>query len=372
MSGEQKRKHCDTDYSDENDFTTARAQNVGLELTPTTLVTKSSSRTTSRTQLSTKYPHMENPPQELNDSGVADDCDHPHAKYDPSIKNNVCSPHRVHAFSGAVTKAEAKRYVKSSPHDHGSTSFPPRRRIPHSDVMSLHYVDAIYAKNLERESRYLLNTHPPRKLNMSMRTVVVDWMIEIQTSFRLHEETLFLAVDILDRYFAANEQESRYEYQCCGATALWITSKFIEVLPPELADFEYVCAGLYSRDHFIAKELKMLTALQFLVMSATPLDFISIYAIVLQLSLEGMALAEYMITLPLQEARFYGLRPSLRGAAAAHIASKTCGGTGWTEEHSQIFRIEYRHVFAAAERLKELAEEQPSQYLNARKKFLDP
>eukprot|EP00043_Microstomoeca_roanoka_P014939 m.148902 g.148902 ORF g.148902 m.148902 type:complete len:411 (+) comp16147_c0_seq2:1212-2444(+) len=306
------------------------------------------------------------------------------------VRNKICSPHRVQPFHGAQHKAEARRSMpqpgpsskqaSAAPSSPTSPSKPTSQAapapqldaVPHSDIMSLTYVDAIYATNLEKEKNCALDPKPHPALNLSMRTIVIDWMIEIQISFKLKEETLFTAVDIFDRYLAKKPREIKQEFQCCGATALWIASKFIEVLPPELADFEYVCANLYPRQHFLEKELDMLSTLDFRIMTVTPLDFLSIYGIVLQLDAEGMAIAEYLITLPLQESKFYGVRPSIRAASAAHIASKTRNGSGWLQDHSQLFKLDHTTVMMVVLQLLGLTDDKPKKYLNARTKFSTP
>ena len=38
-----------------------------------------------------------------------------------------------------------------------------------------------------------------KELQWKMRGILVDWLIEVHTKFRLLPETLFLAVNIIDR-----------------------------------------------------------------------------------------------------------------------------------------------------------------------------
>ena len=44
-----------------------------------------------------------------------------------------------------------------------------------------------------------------------MRAVLVDWLVEVQLQFKLLQETLFITVDIVDRYLAIEGKTvSRY------------------------------------------------------------------------------------------------------------------------------------------------------------------
>lgn len=40
-------------------------------------------------------------------------------------------------------------------------------------------------------------------INESMRAILVDWLIDVHLKFKLLNETLFLTVNIIDRYLSA-------------------------------------------------------------------------------------------------------------------------------------------------------------------------
>ena len=58
-----------------------------------------------------------------------------------------------------------------------------------------------------------------------MRTILVDWLIEVQENFALFHETLYLAVQIMDHYLSQKIVKREY-LQLVGATAMLIASKF--------------------------------------------------------------------------------------------------------------------------------------------------
>lgn len=65
-------------------------------------------------------------------------------------------------------------------------------------------------------------------INSSMRTILIDWLVEVQENFELFHETLYLSVKIVDRYLERKEVKKEY-LQLVGATAMLIAAKF-EVL----------------------------------------------------------------------------------------------------------------------------------------------
>ena len=70
-------------------------------------------------------------------------------------------------------------------------------------------------------------SHQP-DITAAMRTILVDWLIEVQENFELFHETLYLAVKLADLYLMKREVKREY-LQLVGATCMLIAAKF-EVL----------------------------------------------------------------------------------------------------------------------------------------------
>lgn len=60
-----------------------------------------------------------------------------------------------------------------------------------------------------------------------MRKTLVLWMIEVHKEYHLRPETLYLAVNILDR-FCSMDLIERHNFQLLGTTALWVAAKYEE------------------------------------------------------------------------------------------------------------------------------------------------
>lgn len=65
-------------------------------------------------------------------------------------------------------------------------------------------------------------------INASMRTILIDWLVEVQENFELFHETLYIAVRLVDTYLSRKEVKREY-LQLVGATCMLIAAKF-EVL----------------------------------------------------------------------------------------------------------------------------------------------
>ena len=63
------------------------------------------------------------------------------------------------------------------------------------------------------------------ELTRGMRAILVDWMVEIQESFELNHETLYLAVKLVDLYLA-KKPVKREMLQLIGATSIFVACKY--------------------------------------------------------------------------------------------------------------------------------------------------
>lgn len=72
------------------------------------------------------------------------------------------------------------------------------------------------------------------EINEKMRAILIDWLIQVHHKFELSPETLYLTINIIDRYLAS-KTTSRRELQLVGMSAMLIASKYEEIWAPEVA-----------------------------------------------------------------------------------------------------------------------------------------
>jgi hypothetical protein len=106
------------------------------------------------------------------------------------------------------------------------------------------YSDEIfeYMGKLEEESmpgeRYV---EGQREINWEMRQTLVDWLLQVHLRYHLLPETLWIAVNIVDR-FLTKRVVSLVKLQLVGVTAMFIAAKYEEIVAPRL-----VAQGLVSQ-----------------------------------------------------------------------------------------------------------------------------
>ena len=111
------------------------------------------------------------------------------------------------------------------------------------------YVQDMYEHFLAKElSTFVCPVYMEKQphINERMRSILVDWLVEVHLKFDMVPETLYLTVNLIDRYLERKEV-SRSKLQLVGATSLLLASKYEEIYPPKLRDFVYICDHAYTR-----------------------------------------------------------------------------------------------------------------------------
>ena len=86
-----------------------------------------------------------------------------------------------------------------------------------------------------------------------MRIVLINWLVDVHYKMELIPETLFLTVNIIDRYLS-KVNIHRNKLQLIGIVALMIACKFEEMLSPETSDFSKITDNTFSVKRIIDME----------------------------------------------------------------------------------------------------------------------
>ena len=157
-------------------------------------------------------------------------------------------------------------------------------------------------------------------VNDKMRAILIDWLVDVHLKFKLMPETLFLTVNLIDRFLEA-KQVTRKHLQLVGVTAMLVASKYEEIWAPEVRDFVYISDRAYNRDQILNMEKIMLNVLRFNLTVPTHLHFFQrfIKAAGVVDEPEVVAYATYLMELALPD---YGmLRFPYSKIAAAAVAA---------------------------------------------------
>lgn len=102
---------------------------------------------------------------------------------------------------------------------------------------------------------------------------MVEWIIDVHRKFRLMSETLYVTINIVDRYLSL-KQIKKSELHLLGVTALLISTKYEEIYPPELKDLLSVSENKFTKQEVLKMEAKILSTLDFDFMYPSSLRFL--------------------------------------------------------------------------------------------------
>ncbi|KAG6532941.1 hypothetical protein ZIOFF_006801 [Zingiber officinale] len=163
-----------------------------------------------------------------------------------------------------------------------------------------------------------------KDINANMRSILIEWLVEIAEEYRMVPDTLYLTVNYIDRYLSGNEI-NRQELQLLGAACMLIAAKYEEACAPEGEDLCYMTDNTYSIDELLQMEFKVLTYLKFEMTVPTAKCFLRRFVRAAQGSdelptLQLEFLASYVAELSLLEYSMLRYAPSLVAASAVFLA----------------------------------------------------
>ena len=208
------------------------------------------------------------------------------------------------------------------------------------------YFDDICIELNNKEEQYLPDANYMSKqkdINHRMRAILIDWLVDVHLKYKMVPQTLYIAVNLIDRYLSMNEA-SRINLQLVGVASMFIASKYEEIYPPELKDFVYITDNAYVKSEVLDMESKMLSSLSFDITFPTQWSFLEIFRKKLDLDQKTFYLAWFLMELSLINYKMLKFKLSQIAASALFIAIKSVNfynkadfekSTGYTEDSVQ-------------------------------------
>ena len=172
-------------------------------------------------------------------------------------------------------------------------------------------------------------------LEWKMRGILVDWLIEVHTRFHLLPETLFLTINIIDRFLSAKVVQLD-RLQLVGVTAMFIASKYEEVLSPHVANFRHVADDGFTEQEILSAERYILAALNYDLSYPNPMNFLRRISKADSYDIQTRTLGKYLMEISLLDHQFMEYRPSHVAAAAMYLARIVLDRSSWVSKASSI------------------------------------
>lgn len=189
----------------------------------------------------------------------------------------------------------------------------------------------------------------PHGRHREMRQTLVDWLLQVHMRYHMLPETLWIAVNIVDR-FLTKRVVSLIKLQLVGVTAMFIAAKYEEVLAPSVEEFVYMTDKGYSREEILKGERIVLQTLEFRVSPyCSPYSWVRRISKADDYDIQTRTLSKFLMEVTLLDHRFLRARPSLIAAVGMYCARRMLGGnwddafvfySGFTEQ-----QLEQGHAY---------------------------
>ena len=161
------------------------------------------------------------------------------------------------------------------------------------------YLDEIYINLLLDEKKFKNKINPEyfsfqKSINYKMRSILIDWIIEIHFYFKFLKKTLFQTVYIIDAYLSKKNIDKKF-LQLLGVASLLISCKENEIIYPSLNKLIQLTDNAFTISELKNMEIKIMKTLNFDILSPTAEEFFEINAEFFNFSDEHMCVGEYFL-----------------------------------------------------------------------------
>lgn len=157
------------------------------------------------------------------------------------------------------------------------------------------------------------------KLDWRMRGILVDWLIEVHARFKLLPETLFLAINILDR-FLSRKLVQVDKLQLVGVGAMFLAAKYEEVLSPHVSSFRHVSDDGFTDEEILNAERYLLLNIDYDLSYPNPLNFLRRISKPDGYDVEARTLGKYLLETSIVDHRLMRYPGSQIAAAAMYLS----------------------------------------------------
>ena len=179
-----------------------------------------------------------------------------------------------------------------------------------------------YLLSLEKQPCFVISRHFLKHQVEAMdqyRQVLVDWLVGVSSHFHLLQETLFLAIEILDRYLQ-KALVNKKQLQLVGVTSLWVAAKYEEIYPPTVSEFAHMTDNTFKDRDVREMEKLILKATDYRLSKPISLRFLRRYSKVADADIREHNLAKYILECGVHIASTSCIDPSRRAAAALYLS----------------------------------------------------
>jgi len=165
-------------------------------------------------------------------------------------------------------------------------------------------------------------------INWAMRSTLVDWIISVHMHFRFLPETLFLAVNVLDR-FLSKRLANMDKLQLVGAASLLIAAKAEEMYTPSVDQIVAISDRAFTDGELLKAEKYILKTIEWNMSFPNPINFLRRVSKADEYNVHVRTLAKFFCEIGVVDYKLMGVRPSLLAAASMWLGRLVMESGPW-------------------------------------------
>jgi len=111
-------------------------------------------------------------------------------------------------------------------------------------------------------------------ITWTMRSLLIDWVLNIQAQYKMMDETIFAVINYVDCYLSVHPVD-KAKLQLVGVTAMNLAGKTYEVRPQSIHEWLYLSQGQYTKKEVLTNERKLLQTIDWNIFQVTPYNYSS-------------------------------------------------------------------------------------------------
>lgn len=162
-------------------------------------------------------------------------------------------------------------------------------------------------------------------IDWTMRQSLVDWLCQVHLRYHLLPETLWIAINTIDR-FLSRRVVSQVKLQLVGVCAMFIASKYEEILAPSVEEFVFMTQNGYRKEEILKGERIILESLEFKISHyCSPYSWMRKISKADDYSIQTRTLSKFLTEVTLLDYHFLRVKPSMVAAIGMYTAQKMLG-----------------------------------------------
>lgn len=208
-------------------------------------------------------------------------------------------------------------------------------------LFNIEYFEEIYTNLLmdEKNSKLKIKNYYMKMqtdINEQMRSILVDWLIEVHFRLNFKKKTLYQTIFIIDLYLSYYFTP-KSKLQLLGIACLLISSKGNEIYIPKLEEFIKITDNAYTKNDLLKMENRVLGCLNFEILLPTIEEYFDILSKIFNFSNEQGHLGEFFIDSSLLDYSMLKYKYSTIAIACIYIVMKFYNLNGYKEIYSSKF-----------------------------------